>query len=86
MALAQQFRPMRQGQVKQAQQKPNRQFARTTMQQAVEARLLRATERDRQLQESMVDFWFNQWHWSCRFSTTAHRSHTAIADNQKNLR
>ena len=59
VALAQQFRPMGQGQVKQAQQKPNQQFARTTMQQAVEARLLRATESDRQLQESMVDFWFN---------------------------
>ena len=61
VALAQQFRPMGQGQVKQAQQKPNQQFARTTMQQAVEARLLRATESDRQLQESMVDFWFNHF-------------------------
>jgi len=61
VALAQQFRPVGQGQVKQAQQKPNQQFARTTMQQAVEARLLRATESDRQLQESMVDFWFNHF-------------------------
>ncbi len=59
VALAQQFRPR--GQLGKAQQTPNRQFAKNTMQQAVEARLLRATKSDRQLQESMVDFWFNHF-------------------------
>jgi uncharacterized protein (DUF1800 family) len=42
-------------------QKPNRMFARNTLQQTIEARLLRATESDRQLQELMVDFWFNHF-------------------------
>ncbi len=86
VALAQQFRPVGQGQGKQAQQKPNQQFARTTMQQAVEARLLRATESDRQLQESMVDFWFNHFNvfsgkgltrvWVGAYEQEAIRPHT----------
>ncbi len=85
--LAQQFRPVGQGQAKkQAQQKPNQQFARTTIQQAVEARLLRATESDRQLQESMVDFWFNHFNvfsgkgltriWVGAYEQEAIRPHT----------
>jgi uncharacterized protein (DUF1800 family) len=60
--LAQQFRPAkRQKLADKTQQKPNRQFAKMTLQQAVESRLLRATTSDRQLQESMVDFWFNHF-------------------------
>ncbi len=61
--LVQEFRPqLALGQKKDpAQQKTNRQFGRTATQEAVEARLLRATESDRQLQEVMVDFWFNHF-------------------------
>lgn len=86
MALAQQFRPVGQGQVDKTQQKPNQQFARNTMQQAVAARLLRATESDRQLQESLVDFWFNHFNvfsgkgltrvWVGAYEQEAIRPHT----------
>ncbi|MCU0540584.1 MAG: DUF1800 domain-containing protein [Oscillatoriaceae cyanobacterium Prado104] len=41
-----------------------RQKARFILQQAVQARLLRATESPRQLQEVMVDFWYNHFNVS----------------------
>lgn len=39
----------------------NRQNARQVVEEAVQARLLRAVESDRQLEEQMVDFWFNHF-------------------------
>jgi uncharacterized protein (DUF1800 family) len=70
--LAQQFRPqpsnsqavqLPNSQMAQSpnRQKPNQPFARNTLQQAIAARFLRATQSDRQLQEQMVDFWFNHF-------------------------
>ncbi|MGD0074377.1 MAG: DUF1800 domain-containing protein [Candidatus Binataceae bacterium] len=45
----------------QAQRKEARQRAHVIVQQAVAARLMRAIESPRQLQEVMVDFWFNHF-------------------------
>jgi uncharacterized protein (DUF1800 family) len=56
--------PARQGNQKQPKkevQQANRVAARTIVEEAVQARLLRATQSDRQLQEVMVDFWFNHF-------------------------
>ena len=39
----------------------NRQNARRPLEEVVQARLLRAVESDRQLEEQMVDFWFNHF-------------------------
>lgn len=41
--------------------KPNPAFARSVLQEATQARLLRSTQSPRQLQEVMVDFWFNHF-------------------------
>jgi uncharacterized protein (DUF1800 family) len=69
-------------------QKPGKQakqMARTPLEEAVQARLLRATESDRQLQEVMVDFWYNHFNvfagkgldrfWVGAYEQTAIRPH-----------
>ncbi|XGV94924.1 MAG: DUF1800 domain-containing protein [Leptolyngbya sp. BL-A-14] len=43
------------------ERKALRQKGRTVLQQAMQARLLRASESPRQLQEMMVDFWYNHF-------------------------
>lgn len=43
------------------QPQPAQQPLRLVLQQATEARFLRATQSDRQLQEVMVDFWYNHF-------------------------
>lgn len=43
------------------EQKALRQKSRVVLQQAIQARLLRATESPRQLEEVMVDFWYNHF-------------------------
>jgi uncharacterized protein (DUF1800 family) len=57
------YRPNQPGQPKPdpEQVKAARQRARIVIQQAVQARLMRAIEDPRQLQEVMVDFWFNHF-------------------------
>jgi len=63
IALLQQFRPRAVNGQKpdEAAKQAARRQTRVTLQDAVEARLLRATESNRQLQEVMVDFWFNHF-------------------------
>jgi uncharacterized protein (DUF1800 family) len=66
--LAQQIRPRvmqamgaKTPEAKQQARKEARQEARVTLQQAVEAKLLRSLHSQRQLEEVMVDFWFNHF-------------------------
>jgi uncharacterized protein (DUF1800 family) len=68
-----------------AERKMARQQSRTRIQQAMQARLLRATQSDRQLEEVMVDFWFNHFNvfankgltrqWIASYEETAIRPH-----------
>jgi uncharacterized protein (DUF1800 family) len=57
--------PIKPGDLKSDQIKPaitkNRKSQRVPLQQAVQGRLLRAVGSDRQLQEAMVDFWYNHF-------------------------
>ncbi|HWK44738.1 MAG TPA: DUF1800 domain-containing protein [Stellaceae bacterium] len=65
--------------------KASRQRARVIMAEAVQARFLRAVDSPRQLQEVMVDFWFNHFNvsaakgldylWTGSFEETAIRPH-----------
>ena len=63
VTLYRESQPIRQGNQKPSleEMKAARDRARLVMQQAVQARLLRATESPRQLQEVMVDFWYNHF-------------------------
>lgn len=68
-----------------AARKAYQQGLRTVMQQAVQARLLRATESPRQLEEVMAEFWFNHFNvyankgldrlWVGSYEETAIRPH-----------
>jgi uncharacterized protein (DUF1800 family) len=67
------------------ERKAYRQVLLKVIQQAVQARLLRATESPRQLEETMVEFWFNHfnvfaykdqnWLWVGSYEETAIRPH-----------
>lgn len=85
--VVQQFRPQTVGQKPAPDvRKANQQKMQELLQEAVEARLLRATESDRQLQEVMVDFWFNHFNvfankgltrlWVGSYEQDAIRPHT----------
>ncbi|MGF1490539.1 MAG: DUF1800 domain-containing protein [Prochloraceae cyanobacterium] len=54
-------RPNRREKISEEERKMRRKRARQVLQQAVEDRLSRAIESPRQLQEVMVDFWFNHF-------------------------
>ncbi|MGV0023788.1 DUF1800 domain-containing protein [Phormidesmis priestleyi] len=58
--LAQEYRPM-QKKLDPADRQAARQKARQVRQEAIQARLLRSTTSPRQLQEVMVDFWYNHF-------------------------
>lgn len=59
--LLSQYQPANAQKLTPEERKSLRQKARAVMQQATQARLLRATESKRQLEEVMVDFWYNHF-------------------------
>jgi uncharacterized protein (DUF1800 family) len=59
--LLRQYKPRRQKQRSEEERQQARQKARQPLQQAIQARLLRAIASPRQLQEVMVNFWFNHF-------------------------
>ena len=59
--LLAQYEPANKQKLTPDEQKALRQKARGVMQQAVQARLLQATANPRQLEEVMVDFWYNHF-------------------------
>jgi uncharacterized protein (DUF1800 family) len=63
LALSQHYSPQRSGQAQLSPEirRASQQRSRQPLHQAMQARLLRATTSPRQLQEVMVDFWFNHF-------------------------
>lgn len=59
--LLRQYKPRHKEQRSEEERQKARQKARQPLQQAIQARLLRAIASRRQLQEVMVDFWFNHF-------------------------
>jgi uncharacterized protein (DUF1800 family) len=59
--LLRQYKPRRQKQRSEEERQQARQKAQQPLQQAIQARLLRAIASPRQLQEVMVNFWFNHF-------------------------
>ncbi|MBE9011019.1 DUF1800 domain-containing protein [Pseudanabaenaceae cyanobacterium LEGE 13415] len=80
-----QFNPRSQQGDPQANQLQQRNIRRQILEEAIQARLLRAVNSDRQLQEQMVDFWFNHFNvfsgkgltrlWVGAYENTAIRPH-----------